>query len=529
LLSYQFRFCKIADINTKVKNLGSDTKHIDAVVQGAQTMSGAFSVASSASALLGSENEDLQKTMLKVESAIGLTVGIQSVANALQKESALVIGATNLATKAQIAVQTAWTAATVATTGATKALKVALISSGVGAIVVALGFLVEHLMSASDATEDLAREQELLNDQLKETNNLYKQSIKDLEDVTNERVLRAKIAGKSTKELAQIEKEAYNDRIESYKVERDRLFSLLDDKRTGAEQSKEINKQLAENQKEYTDFLSSQTTKELEGQLEVINARKDAEQKAADEAKSRREKEAEERKKAKEQEAQEFKEFQDIIFQANKDQFDLEIQEKISQGERDLEWQTEIANQSDAINKEFLDKEKADSDAKLLLKQKEKEATESHLSQTAGLLDGFSEIVGKHTAAGKAMAVATATINTFKGVSEVWGAASMGNPIVDMVIKIASTALVVASGIANVKKILSVKVPGNGGGGGGAITGVSAPTPPSFNIVGQNQNNQLAQSIAGRQNQPIEAYVVAGNVTNAQSADRNRIGVATFN
>ena len=80
---------KIGDINTKVKNLGSDTKGIDTVVQGAQTLSGAFTIASSASALLGVENEDLQQTMLKVESAIGLTVGIQSVANALQKESAL--------------------------------------------------------------------------------------------------------------------------------------------------------------------------------------------------------------------------------------------------------------------------------------------------------------------------------------------------------------------------------------------------------------------------------------------------------
>ena len=64
----------------------------------------------------------------------------------------------------------------------------------------------------------------------------------------------------------------------------------------------------------------------------------------------------------------------------------------------------------------------------------------------------------------------------------------------------------------------------SGGGGGG--TSISAP---SFNIVGQNTNNQLAQSIAGQQRQPIEAYVVSGNISSAQSLDRNRVNTATFN
>ena len=100
---------QIGDINTKVKNLGSDTKGIDAVVQGAQTLSGAFSIATSASALFGEQNEDLQKAMMKVEAAIGLTVGIQSIANALQKESALVLGAQSLATTIQTGLQYACT------------------------------------------------------------------------------------------------------------------------------------------------------------------------------------------------------------------------------------------------------------------------------------------------------------------------------------------------------------------------------------------------------------------------------------
>ena len=59
---------------------------------------------------------------------------------------------------------------------------------------------------------------------------------------------------------------------------------------------------------------------------------------------------------------------------------------------------------------------------------------------------------------------------------------------------------------------------GDGGGGGG---GVSAP---NFNIVGNSGINQLAE-LGG---QPIQAYVVSGEVTSAQALDRNRIQNATF-
>jgi hypothetical protein len=68
-----------------------------------------------------------------------------------------------------------------------------------------------------------------------------------------------------------------------------------------------------------------------------------------------------------------------------------------------------------------------------------------------------------------------------------------------------------------------------GGASGSGASGGGGSTAPSFNIVGQNSNNQLAQSIANKQSQPIEAYVVSGNISNAQSLDRNRVNTATFN
>jgi len=85
-----------------------------------------------------------------------------------------------------------------------------------------------------------------------------------------------------------------------------------------------------------------------------------------------------------------------------------------------------------------------------------------------------------------------------------------------------------AAGAVNVAKIAKTQFEGGatsadtGGGGGGA----TAPTmsAPQFNVVGQSGVNQLAS--LGQQ--PIQAYVVSGQVTSQQSLDRNRLANATL-
>jgi hypothetical protein len=71
----------------------------------------------------------------------------------------------------------------------------------------------------------------------------------------------------------------------------------------------------------------------------------------------------------------------------------------------------------------------------------------------------------------------------------------------------------------------------SGGGGQSSIPSsvpTGASTPPSFNIVGQSDTNQLAAAIGGQSQQPIQAYVVANDVTTAQSMDRNIIDDASL-
>jgi len=86
--------------------------------------------------------------------------------------------------------------------------------------------------------------------------------------------------------------------------------------------------------------------------------------------------------------------------------------------------------------------------------------------------------------------------------------------------------LAVASGLANVAKIASQKFEGGGATGGTSVSGSvpDAPTAPQFNVVGDSGVNQLAQL----QQQPTQAYVVSGEVTTAQALDRNRVQNATL-
>ena len=91
---------------------------------------------------------------------------------------------------------------------------------------------------------------------------------------------------------------------------------------------------------------------------------------------------------------------------------------------------------------------------------------------------------------------------------------------------------IVASIASAVGKAKSVAAPLAGGGGGGADVQAPAqvPTsvPPAFNIVGGSETNQLADAIGGQSQQPIQTYVVASDVTTAQSLERNTIEGATI-
>jgi len=77
-----------------------------------------------------------------------------------------------------------------------------------------------------------------------------------------------------------------------------------------------------------------------------------------------------------------------------------------------------------------------------------------------------------------------------------------------------------------------VKTKGGGGASASTSSGGAVPTPPpappSFNIVGASDTNQLADAIGGQTQQPVQAFVVANDVTTAQSLENNIVEGATL-
>lgn len=76
------------DIQTQGKILSNDEAKFQGVISGLQGVVGGFTAASSAVSLFTGENEDLQKAMLKVQQLMSITMGLQQVSQALNKDSA---------------------------------------------------------------------------------------------------------------------------------------------------------------------------------------------------------------------------------------------------------------------------------------------------------------------------------------------------------------------------------------------------------------------------------------------------------
>lgn len=150
---------QINDINDAIKVAASDTATLDRLISAANGIAGGFAVAEGAVALFGDESEDLRKTMVKLQSVLAITNGLQAVQAELRNKD-------SIATKAQIGLQRLYALAVGNSTGAMKGFRLALLATWVGAIIVALGLLIANFdkiknalgLGVNPATRQLAEE-----------------------------------------------------------------------------------------------------------------------------------------------------------------------------------------------------------------------------------------------------------------------------------------------------------------------------------------------------------------------------------
>ena len=334
------------------------------------------------------------------------------------------------------------------------------------------------------------------------------------------------------KERIADEQAALDKQYESGKISREEYNKQLEDLRVNAESKlTEQERQILVNAKELLnkDLLAI----DEKHQAEVLKRTQDFQKKVQDEEKKRNE-----------DFLNQVESLQELNYQASLTDQKRELylieekyaeMQRLAQGNADAEKTiTEAKNREvEEINKKYTDAEKA--------RKEEAIKRDADLAkQGLTLISDITELFGKKGEKQakkafqikKAASISSALIDTFLSARSAY--LSQFTPVPDPSSPVrggVAAAIAVASGLAGVAKIASQKFEGGGsatggggaseGGGGGMSGGTQAP---SFNVVGNNGLNQLSQL----QQQPTQAYVVSGQVTTAQSLDRNRIQNATL-
>jgi hypothetical protein len=570
---------KIGDAKALTDAFNPDAK-FKALSSSLAGVAGGFAAVQGAQALFGGQSKEVEQTLLKVQSAMALSQGLQTIGESVDsfKQLAAVAKSYSIVQKLVTAGQYIWNAAIMANPiGAIVAGIVALIAAGVALV----NYFKESSAAAAKNTVAVDANKKALDNQTKtlERNN------SELQNKQNQELAMAKASGASADSIRALEIKLIDEKIayeksaraiafNTYEKNKNYLASL---KSAGADeelikkQQETLNKSILDYNKqnqnvqkafdEKRDIQNRHQVEILQSQTnhnkEVADKNKEAATKAKEEAETARKKAIEDKKKfdeetqkgiedlnksqaeaerKRQEDAQkiiddlaqsketptqklnrEYEEKKAILEAAGKSTFELEMQHNSDLEDLDAEAKAK--------------KKKSDEDqgaAEVEIAKKTAAAKQALFAKTSETLSKGADLLGKNTAAGKAMAAAAALINTYQGITAELATKTV-TPF-EIGLKIANVAIIAATGFKAVQDIVSVQIPGGGGGGGGGAQGGSAPsmTAPSFNTVGSSSTNQLAQTIGEQQQTPIKSYVVASDVSTAQALDRNIISNASI-
>lgn len=129
------------------------TEHLgfEGAVQGIATIAAGFEVVTGAENLFGVSTEELQERLVKLQSVMALVNGLQTIQTNLMGRSTLATQLAAAKTYVLTGAQAAYTVVVGASTGAMKALRIALAATGIGAIIIALVALIQNFGAVKDA------------------------------------------------------------------------------------------------------------------------------------------------------------------------------------------------------------------------------------------------------------------------------------------------------------------------------------------------------------------------------------------
>ncbi len=483
-----------------------------------------FAAYQGALGLVGVESKKVEEQLLKVQSAMALAEGLQALGGA--KDSFI-----QLASVVKNQVVTAFST-----------LKGALIATGIGALVVTIGFLLPKIMEWIDGTKELERRQNALNSEIDKANIKYQRNTEQIDRNTAAELRLARARGASEQELLNIEKKGNKERVEVQKRTVAELDKLLKDKRNmyieayvdeDWDRAKALNKEYKDLQAQRNAILKAKKdqNEELKLKQEELNISTLTKQKESFK---------ETHKDLKENLQKEVETYEEYFNKRLKFQEDTEALRLNPKSLKDDPNSITAKAISDAGE---LMKIQIDSDEKKLAQLQKTKAEEKAIEEDAKntkirmAYDSFSVIQGvadlfaqgneedqkKAFQLNKAVNIGQAIMNTAQGVTAALsGGGNLGKVATGL--NFVEAGLIGTIGALNIAKIANTQFQGGNNAGGGNTPIASAPRTPSFDIIQAQPQMQLG----ALQQQPIKAYVVSGEVSTAQALDRNRVRNATF-
>lgn len=594
---------RIGDAKTLTDAFNPDAK-FRAFSSSLSAVAGGFSAVQGAMGLIGVKSEEVEKTLLKVQSAMALSQGLQAIGEGIDSFKQMKAVAID----------------------AFKGIKTAIGSTGIGLLVVALGTIYAYWDDIKAAVSGVSEEQKKLNAESQK--NLQAAQDKLKATSSEENIL--KLQGKSEREILQIKVKQTDEAIkaaeiniknikitnQAQQVAAERNYRLLKsyidfvsmpinflykaaakginglitliNQIPGVDIDLTLDEQLVEKSADFVTKLAfdpeqtkrdgEETLKNAEQNLKDLQNqraghilamrgidKKGADDAAAEDAKAKQEREEKEKehqermaeihkanldayiKRIKEAEekrkliqssntaiaektlkddlsrldnlrsANQLKLINDLI---NNENQTVEIRKQAIQSAMMLNEQD--FNNGRINNEQWLKRKQELADAEKKIDDGVTENKKAQTEEVAGLLTNLANIVGKQTIAGKALAIATALINTYQGASEAIKQKSTLPSPLDFAAKAINVAAIIATGLKTVKSITAVQVPGVSGGGSAAAPSASiaaAPITPQVPLV--NTRTQLdSQSIQQLGSATSRSYVVESDITNSQERIR---------
>jgi len=475
-----------------------------------QTTAAGFAGLQGAVGLFGTESAELEKQLLKVQSALALSEGLSAV-----KDGAKDFARLGAIVKTQVVT-------------AFSTLRGAIIATGIGALAVGIGLLIANFDTVKKVILNLIPGLAKVADFIGK----LVEKVTDFVGVTSD-------ASRAYDKLAKSNKSA-NEEIQ-------RRIKLLQAQGGNEAEIAKLSKQLADNELNTLRAKSKaekglneedlKSYKDLANQKAVIDAQEtkriaDEQAKRAEEQKKRNKEAQEAAKKAEEERLLKLGEARVAAFQ--KEQSEIKEKESIRLGlikELDVqneEFLKESANKKIGIdlttsskqisvNAETYAKFQENAKQDLLVKETAAKSEIELLNAVSSTASILADVAGKDTAAGKALAVAQALINTYQGIS---AGVKLGYPAAIPAVLAASV-----TGFKAVKSIIAVKVPGGGGGGSASIPGggsaqgftaAAAQAPIQSGISVQQTQTVGTANVNVQNQQAIKAFVVERDITDSQ-------------